>query len=184
MKQIIRLTESDLHRVINESVKRILVNEGFFDKLFGKKKEPPRPVRKNPMDDIIKAKTNPDGTIANSNDPLDERICVNGTMNGMGDTTYFGKKGSLPWYYQTYPNINGRQGLNHEIKQKNGGRFSQIQYFDPEWVGSRGGGMTVTFWKVLTQQELQKVEQIMKTPGIYDNGIVPFVQKIDSVLMK
>ena len=184
MKQIIRLTESDLHKVINESVKKILVNEGFFDKLFGKKKEPPRPVRKNPMDDIIKAKTNPDGTIANSNDPLDERICVNGTMNGMGDTTYFGKKGSLPWYYQTYPNINGRQGLNHEIKQKNGGRFSQIQYFDPEWVGNRGGGMTVTFWKVLTQQELQKVEQIMKTPGIYDNGIVPFVQKIDSVLMK
>ena len=184
MKQIIRLTESDLHKVINESVKRILVNEGFFDKLFGKKKEPPRPVRKNPMDDIIKAKTNPDGTIANSNDPLDERICVNGTMNGMGDTTYFGKKGSLPWYYQTYPNVNGRQGLNHEIKQKNGGRFSQIQYFDPEWVGNRGGGMTVTFWKVLTQQELQKVEQIMKTPGIYDNGIVPFVQKIDSVLMK
>ena len=184
MKQIIRLTESDLHKVINESVKRILVNEGFFDKLFGKKKEPPRPVRKNPMDDIIKTKTNPDGTIANSNDPLDERICVNGTMNGIGDTTYFGKKGSLPWYYQTYPNINGRQGLNHEIKQKNGGRFSQIQYFDPEWVGNRGGGMTVTFWKVLTQQELQKVEQIMKTPGIYDNGIVPFVQKIDSVLMK
>jgi len=181
MKQIIRLTESDLHRVINESVKRILVNEGFFDKLFGKKKEPPRPVRKNPMDAIIKAKTNPDGTIANSNDPLDERICVNGTMNGMGDTTYFGKKGSLPWYYQTYPNINGRQGLNHEIKQKNGGRFSQIQYFKPNW--SRGGGITITFWKVLTQQELQRVEQIINSET-FENGIEPFVQKIDSVLMK
>ena len=182
MKRIVRLTESDLHRVVNESVKSVLVNEGLFDKLFGKKKEPPRmPVRKNPMDDIIKTRTNPDGTIAKSTDPLDERICVNGTMNGMGDTTYFGKKGSLPWYYQTYPNVNGRQGLNHEIKQKNGGRFSQIQYFRPIW--SRGGGMTITFWKVLNSQELQRVAQIINSET-FENGIEPFVQKIDSVLMK
>lgn len=183
MKQIIRLTESDLHRVVNESVKSVLVNEGLFDKLFGKKKEPPRmPVqRENPMQAKIRMRTNPDGTIAKSTDPLDERICVNGTMNGMGDTTYFGKEGSLPWYYQTYPNANGRQGLNHEIKQKNGGRFSQIQYFSPKW--SRGGGMTITFWKVLNSQELQRIEQIINNET-FENGIEPFVQKIDSVLMK
>ena len=53
MKRIVRLTESDLHRVVNESVKSVLVNEGLFDKLFGKKKEPPKQVRKNPMDAIV-----------------------------------------------------------------------------------------------------------------------------------
>lgn len=36
---IIRLTESDLHRIVKESVNRILVNEGIFD-FFRKKKEP------------------------------------------------------------------------------------------------------------------------------------------------
>lgn len=38
-KQVIRLTESDLHRIVKESVNMIL-NEGFFDKMksrFGKK---------------------------------------------------------------------------------------------------------------------------------------------------
>ena len=41
MKQIIRLTESDLHRIVKESVEKILseeVDEGIFD--FFKKKQP------------------------------------------------------------------------------------------------------------------------------------------------
>lgn len=41
-KQIIRLTESDLHRIVKESVNMVL-NEGFFDKMksrFGKKPQP------------------------------------------------------------------------------------------------------------------------------------------------
>jgi len=183
-KKVIRLTESYLHKIINESVRNVLINEGFFDKLFGKKKKPQVPVqqvRTNPMADRIRMGTKANGRIADDNAPIDERICVNGTMDGLGDRTYFGKKGSLPWYYQSYPNVNGRQGFNHTIKEKNGGRFSQIQYFNPMW--SRGGGVTITFWKVLSNQELQRVQQIVCNET-FENGIMPFVQRIDSVLIK
>lgn len=41
-KQVIRLTESDLHRIVKESVNMVL-NEGFFGKMksrFGKKPQP------------------------------------------------------------------------------------------------------------------------------------------------
>lgn len=39
-KKIIRITESDLHRIVKESVHKILVNEGWF----GKKTETPSPL--------------------------------------------------------------------------------------------------------------------------------------------
>ena len=37
--KIIRLTENDLHKIVKESVCKILVNEGLLSGLFGKKKE-------------------------------------------------------------------------------------------------------------------------------------------------
>ena len=35
MKKLIRLTESDLHRIVKESVNKVLCNEGIGDKLKG-----------------------------------------------------------------------------------------------------------------------------------------------------
>jgi hypothetical protein len=35
MKKLIRLTESDLHRIVKESVNKVLCNEGFGDKFRG-----------------------------------------------------------------------------------------------------------------------------------------------------
>ena len=37
--KIIRLTESDLHKIVKKSVCKILVNEGLLDGLFGKKRK-------------------------------------------------------------------------------------------------------------------------------------------------
>ena len=52
-KKIIRLTESDLHRIVKESVRKILVNEGWF----GKKRETPNPfVNEEPQDHIYSEK--------------------------------------------------------------------------------------------------------------------------------
>lgn len=183
MKKLIKLTESDLRNMINESIQKVLINEGFFGNMFGKK-QPQKQVQQqvSPMQNRVQMKTNPDGTIAKPDDPLDERICVNGTMDGLGDRVYFGKKGSLPWYYQSYPSVNNRQGFNHMVLQKNGGKFSQIQYFRPEW--QRGGGMTITFWKVLNNQELQGVWQVLNNPNILNSGIDQFVKVIDSLLTK
>ena len=81
------------------------------------------------------------------------------------------------------PDANGkRDGFYHMVKNKDyGAKFSQIMYFRPAW--SRGGGMTITFWKTLNNQELQRVQQIMANET-FENGITPFVQKIDSVLLK
>ena len=184
-KKTIRISEADLHRIISETVKETLLNEGFFGNLFGKKKQqhavPQR--QESPMEARKRANTKPDGRIATDNDPIEERICVNGTMSGTGDVLYFGKKGSLPWFYQSYPDANGkREGFYHMVKNKDyGAKFSQIMYFRPAW--SRGGGMTITFWKTLNNQELQRVQQIMANET-FENGITPFVQKIDSVLLK
>ena len=41
--KIIRLTENDLHKIVKESVCKILVNEGLLSGLFGKKKETQNP---------------------------------------------------------------------------------------------------------------------------------------------
>ena len=41
--KIIRLTESDLHKIVKKSVCKILVNEGLLSGLFGKKKETQNP---------------------------------------------------------------------------------------------------------------------------------------------
>lgn len=52
-KKIIRLTESDLHRIVKESVRKILVNEGWF----GKKRETLNPlVNEEPQDHIYSEK--------------------------------------------------------------------------------------------------------------------------------
>lgn len=40
-KKLIRLTEDDIHRIVKESVKRVLVTEGLFDRMFGKSKNMP-----------------------------------------------------------------------------------------------------------------------------------------------
>ena len=187
MKRIVRLTESDLHRIVNESVKKVLINEGWFDRLFGKK-QPQRQIQQqeSPMAKIIRERTRPDGKIANDDDPLDERINIGGTVEGTGLTHYFGSVGSLVWNYGgDYPGNRGtRNGFNPYIKEENGGRFTQIQYFSPKWSGNRRGGMTITFWKVLSDQELQRVEQVVVNNDGLEDGIVPFVQKIDAVLTK
>lgn len=48
-KQVIRLTEDDLHNIIKESVNKILMNEGLFG--FGKKKQTPtRQPQQNPRE--------------------------------------------------------------------------------------------------------------------------------------
>ena len=52
-KKIIRLTESDLHRIVKESVRKILVNEGWL----GKKRETSNPlVNEEPQDHIYSEK--------------------------------------------------------------------------------------------------------------------------------
>ena len=56
-KNIIRLTESDLHRIVKESVRKILVNEGLLSGLFGKKKEVSSPqVEEEPQDHVYSEK--------------------------------------------------------------------------------------------------------------------------------
>ena len=56
-KKIIRLTESDLHKIVKESVCKILVNEGLLSGLFGKKKEISSPqVEEGPQDHVYSVK--------------------------------------------------------------------------------------------------------------------------------
>ena len=55
--KIIRLTESDLHKIVKESVCKILVNEGLLSGLFGKKKETQNPkVEEEPQNHVYSEK--------------------------------------------------------------------------------------------------------------------------------
>ena len=55
--KIIRLTESDLHKIVKESVCKILVNEGLLNGLFGKKKETQNPqVEEEPQNHVYSEK--------------------------------------------------------------------------------------------------------------------------------
>ena len=55
--QIIRLTESDLHKIVKESVHKILVNEGLLSGFFSKKKEIQSPhVEEEPQDHVYSVK--------------------------------------------------------------------------------------------------------------------------------
>lgn len=56
-KQIIRLAESDLHKIVKESVHKILVNEGLLSGFFSKKREIPSPhVEEEPQDHVYSVK--------------------------------------------------------------------------------------------------------------------------------
>lgn len=57
MKKLVRLTESDLHRIVKESVNRVLTNEGVFDS-FSKRKENSEIKKENeaPKDHIYSVK--------------------------------------------------------------------------------------------------------------------------------
>ncbi len=96
-KKIIRLTESDLHSIVKESVHRILANEGW---LFGKKsKKPNELVDKKPQKHIYSEKEMQD--LYDNQDrlsPLEKKVLDGGMWVRAMQANYNG-------YTKRWPNI-------------------------------------------------------------------------------
>ena len=99
-KKIIRLTESDLHKIVKESVCKILVNEGLLSGLFGKKKEISSPQDEEESQDHVYSEKEMQWLYDNQNDlsPIERKVLRAGMWVRAMKANYHG-------YAKDWPNI-------------------------------------------------------------------------------
>lgn len=113
---------------------------------------------------------------------MDKAITIRTSISGQGEYILtpreFSNKENTTWYYsKDARDIDPtRKGIKYHAPVEGKGDISHITWF-PE-TASRGGGMTITIYRPLTQEEFDLIENFLKQNPINENDIYTFVYNV------
>lgn len=113
---------------------------------------------------------------------IDKAVTIRTSISGEGESVLtpreFSNKENTTWYYSKDARDldTTRKGIKYHAPVEGKGNVSHITWF-PE-TASRGGGMTITVYRPLTQEEFDLIESFLKQNPINENDIYTFVYNV------